>query len=120
MFAAVYHFGPRWDWEGTKASERAFESEDDALRMVAFLRREPRIPLTAIAGMTPEGLAKSVTPQELSFERGCLDARNRLRARLGITRSRGPSDLLERRMKKCFYDDDERYEYETEVRKWAH
>jgi Protein of unknown function (DUF1353) len=58
MYATVYHFGPRW---GTLRPMRAFRTNEDFLRIKAYILSNPRITLEQIEALDQATLA--------SFER---------------------------------------------------
>lgn len=81
MFAAVYHFGPRWPWQDEDAPPPSrVKSKDDALRMWILIRRNEDISLQAIEGLTHEALVAQVSDQDLEFARERLEENRRRRA----------------------------------------
>lgn len=77
MFAAVYHFGPRWEWKGEEATKRTLLSSDDFFRMRSLIRRDSEVSIGAIEGLTHEALLTQVSDVELSAERQCGGEMNR-------------------------------------------
>lgn len=71
MFAAVYHFGPRWDFNGEAAQKRTLLSLDDFYRMRSLIRRNSEISIGAIEGLTHEALVTQVPDNDLAAERRC-------------------------------------------------
>ena len=71
MFAAVYHFGPRWEFNGESPEPRTLRSSDDFFRARSLIRRESEISLQAIEGLTHEALLSKVSDRELTAERQC-------------------------------------------------
>jgi hypothetical protein len=71
MFAAVYHFGPRWPWKGELSEARTLRSTDDFFRMRSLLRRDSGMSLAAIEGLTHDALVAQVSDAELAAERRC-------------------------------------------------
>jgi Protein of unknown function (DUF1353) len=71
MFAAVYHFGPRWEWKGEIPAKRTVSSIDDFFRMRRLIRRDPDLSLDAIEGLTHDALVAKVPDVGLASERGC-------------------------------------------------
>lgn len=71
MFAAVYHFGPRWEFNGEPVPERSLRSADDFFRVRSLIRRESEISLQAIEGLTHDALVGKVSDLELAAERRC-------------------------------------------------
>jgi hypothetical protein len=53
MYAAVYHFGPRW---GQDTSVRRFTSDEDLMRMRQYVEERPSMSLEAIEDLTREVL----------------------------------------------------------------
>jgi hypothetical protein len=54
MYAAVYHFGPRW---GTNKGLRSFRTNEDFLRIRDYIRSNPRITLEQIDSLDRTTLA---------------------------------------------------------------
>lgn len=73
MYAAVYHFGPRWPVEGEASLARTVESKDDALRLRVVIRKNPDISLDAIDGLSHLALVNQISDQELEYERQRLE-----------------------------------------------
>jgi len=71
MFAAVYHFGPRWEMNGEAPEKRTLHSTDDFFRMRSLIRRENDISIDAIEGLTHAALVDKVSDIELAAERRC-------------------------------------------------
>jgi hypothetical protein len=71
MFAAVYHFGPRWEMNGKVPDKRTLFSTDDFFRMRSLIRRDNDISLDAIEGLTHDALVGKVSDIELAAERRC-------------------------------------------------
>ena len=69
MFAAVYHFGPRWEWKGQPSTPYSVTSENDALRLRALIKRRRDITLEAIEGQSHQALVTEVSDEELENER---------------------------------------------------
>ena len=69
MFAAVYHFGPRWDMPNRKATARTLRSSDDLLRASAVIEDDPRISLRSIEAFTHPRLTAAVSDLRASRER---------------------------------------------------
>ena len=76
MFAAVYHFGPRWELNGEPPDKRTLFSSDDFYRMRSLIRRNNEISLGAIKGLTHEALITQVPDNELAAERRCSTEMN--------------------------------------------
>jgi hypothetical protein len=53
MYAAVYHFGPRW---GTNKGLRPFRTNEDFLRLRDYIRRNPTISPEEIEGLDQAAL----------------------------------------------------------------
>ncbi len=63
MYAAVYHFGPRWT---TDTSVRLLRTEDDFLRIRKYIEDNPQVMLETIEGFSARALEKIypvITPQ---------------------------------------------------------
>ena len=93
MFAAVYHFGPRWAWpppNRTTPEGSAVQSQDDALRMIVVVRKNPEISLDAIEGLSHVALVDQVTDRELETQREMLLDSQRMRLQGDL---RGPLDF---------------------------
>ena len=90
MFAAVYHFGPRWALKEVAPEASAVESQDDALRMIVVIRKNPEISLEAIEGLSHVALINQVSDQELQMQRQMLEQSQKMRLE-GY--SRGPLDF---------------------------
>jgi len=71
MFAAVYHFGPRWPMKDEKPETSRLSSVDDFFRIRSFIRRNSEISIQAIEGLTHESLAAQVSDLALDAERRC-------------------------------------------------
>jgi len=69
MFAAVYHFGPRWDMPSGKAAARTLRSSDDLLRASVVIDEDPGISLRSIEAFTHPRLAAVVSDLQVSRER---------------------------------------------------
>ena len=69
MFAAVYHFGPRWEWKDQPPAPYSVTSENDALRLRALIKRRRDITLEAIEGQSHQALVIEVSDGELENER---------------------------------------------------
>jgi hypothetical protein len=65
MFAAVWHFGPRWQLPGESYSPLALERVGDAHRLVAYIAKNPDISLADIEGLSSDSLADAISPEEL-------------------------------------------------------
>jgi hypothetical protein len=77
MFAAVYYFGPRWVVPGNEVANYEAPlpsgmSEDDMVRTMALIRKNPDISLEAIEGLSHSSLMSQVPDAELALERGRL------------------------------------------------
>ncbi len=85
MFAAVYHFGPRWDWPQSESLPYTLSSNDDALRLVVVIRKNPEISLQAIEGLSHAALVGQVSDEEVQQERERLQymQRNRTEGQVG-------------------------------------
>jgi hypothetical protein len=69
MFAAVWHFGPRWQITGEGYVPRTLEREGDAKKLVAYIVRHPDISLGDIEGLSSDALSSKMTPEEyLKFD----------------------------------------------------
>ncbi|MBZ5533884.1 MAG: DUF1353 domain-containing protein [Acidobacteriia bacterium] len=80
MFAAVYHFGPRWPKPGeTQAPPTSLQSEDDMLRTIALIRKNRDISIDAIQGLSHLGLATQVSDEDLASERRMMQEIQRQR-----------------------------------------
>jgi hypothetical protein len=83
MFAAVYYFGPRWvvpvnatvNYEAVAPSGM---SEDDMVRTMALIRKNPDISLDAIEGLSHNSLVSQVSDADLAQERGRLEEAQRM------------------------------------------
>lgn len=64
IFAAVWHFGPRWQWKDESYSPRAMERVGDALRLVAYIVKNPDISLPDIEALSSEALASKLPDEE--------------------------------------------------------
>jgi hypothetical protein len=81
MFAAVYYFGPRWaapvngaaaavnGAANSQAPTPSGMSEDDMVRTMALIRKNPDISLDAIEGLSHSSLLSQVPDAELAQER---------------------------------------------------
>jgi len=67
MFAAVWHYGPRWPKR--KAAARTLRSSDDLLRASAVIEDDPGISLRSIEAFTHPRLAAAVSDLRLARER---------------------------------------------------
>jgi hypothetical protein len=73
MFMAVYHCGPRWEWEGKKPPPSICFDRDTFVRGVVVIRRNPLISLEAIEGFTTQGLNDQVSDTDMESQRKLLD-----------------------------------------------
>jgi hypothetical protein len=64
IFAAVWHFGPRWPWQGESFAPSALQRVGDALRLAAYIIKSPEISLPAIEAISSESLAANVSDDE--------------------------------------------------------
>lgn len=55
MYAAVFHFGPRW---GSNTGIRTLQSKDDLKRMRMYIRSQPQVSLDAIESLTSAELLR--------------------------------------------------------------
>lgn len=74
MFAAVYYFGPKWTVPvngvvNYQAPLPSGMSEDDMVRTMALIRKNPDISLDAIEGLSHSSLMAQVPDAELAQER---------------------------------------------------
>jgi len=86
MYAAVYHFGPRWAWNGNPPPERTLDSRDDLLRLSVMLVKNRDLTVDTISGLSTQQLQAAVPNIELEGARACFDKLLRLRA-LGASRT---------------------------------
>jgi hypothetical protein len=79
MFAAVYHFGPRWNWPNSESLPYSLTSNDDALRLVVVIRKNPDISLEAIEGLSHAALVAQVSDEEVEQQREHVEYMQRKR-----------------------------------------
>jgi hypothetical protein len=92
MFAAVWHFGPRWSIDGKPYAPHVMERVGDATRMIAYIVKHPSIDLTAIEALSSDALAAGVTPAEYDqFNRQLQDCNDPNGHNLGARGARGDS-----------------------------
>lgn len=77
MFAAVYHFGPRWKFNGVEPEPKTLDSEDDFLRLRALIRERPDIRLEELERLTRESLVSLISAERVELER-CAVEKERL------------------------------------------
>jgi Protein of unknown function (DUF1353) len=65
IFAAVWHFGPRWQFAAESFSPRTLERFGDAHRLIAYIAKNPEISLADIEGLSSDSLAVSIPPETL-------------------------------------------------------
>jgi len=69
MFAAVYHFGPRWDLKDRKSVKRTLLSSDDFFRATTVIVRTPGIEPQEIERFTRNALVDQVSDLEVLLMR---------------------------------------------------
>lgn len=76
IFAAVWHFGPRWQLPGETYTPRTIERVGDALRLIAYIVKHPDISLADIEALSTDALASKLTDDEYQRFRSELDECN--------------------------------------------
>jgi hypothetical protein len=69
MYAAVFLFGPKWEWPSGAAIRTATCSADDAVRTTAWIRDHPNATLDDIDALSPAKLRKAVSDRRMQAER---------------------------------------------------
>ena len=65
IFAAVWHFGPRWQLATEAYSPQTLERMGDAHRLIAYIAKSPDISLADIEGLSSDSLAAAIPPDDL-------------------------------------------------------
>lgn len=65
IFAAVWHFGPRWAFKDEPYTPHVLQRTRDAVRLIAYIVKNPTISLPAIEALSSETLQEGVTQEEL-------------------------------------------------------
>lgn len=78
MFAAIWHFGPRWTLDGEREppAPQSLQRPADAHRLIAYLLKHPDLSLADIESLSSETLANAVSEPELERLRQDLQACN--------------------------------------------
>jgi hypothetical protein len=66
MFAAVWHFGPRWQMGEELYSPHRLTEIGDAQRLVEYIKRNPAISTADIEALSSEALAAAINDNELA------------------------------------------------------
>ena len=76
IFAAVWHFGPRWDFAGEPAALLSMQRMADADRLIAYVLKNPGLSLADIEALSSETLSQGVSEADLERLRQGLRACN--------------------------------------------
>jgi hypothetical protein len=77
MYAAVYHFGPRWRMKLTdNLPSPELHGYTDAMKLLVYVMNRPEISIEAIEAITSEVLATNVNDEDLENFRNYLDDLN--------------------------------------------
>lgn len=64
IFAAVWHFGPRWSLDEKAYSPRNLDQAGDAIRLIAYILRHEMISVADIEALSSEKLSEDISEEE--------------------------------------------------------